>query len=155
MQPSSPSSIPQPPLQPANAGEPSGALFSGAQIGLATFLGTPLAGAILWRANLLRLGRAKAWQPVAAATAVLVLLVVAGFVVPRLPSGPINIGLAVGVAQWARLVFPEALVARAGRRRWWTAAGIAIAVLLPLVVALVGGMLVIELAVPGTFPALE
>lgn len=155
MQPSSPFSIPQAPVEPANVGEPTGALFSGAQIGLATFLGTPLAGGILWRANLVRIGHARPWLPVVVAAAALVLLIVAGFLLPRLPSGPVNIGVAVGLTQWARLVFPEALVQRAGRRRWWTAVGIAVAVLIPLVVTLVAGMFAIELAAPGTFPDVE
>ncbi len=155
MNPSSSSSIPQPSLEPANVGEPTGPLFSGAQIGLATFLGTPLAGAILWRANLLRLGRARPWQPVVAAAAILVLLIVSGFVLPRLPSGPINIGLAVGATQWARLVFPQVLVERAGRRRWWTTVGIALAVVIPLAVALFGGLAAIELVAPGIIPDVE
>src|ERR1017187_2836908 len=109
-------------------------LFNADSVGLATFLGTPIAGGILMAVNYRRLGKGSK----AAAVLVVALLVTAlalafGFLVPRGPSALVAVGLFLGARAAAKALQSTAVeqhVQQGGKLgSKWAAAGLGIALL--------------------------
>lgn len=105
-------------------------LYTANQVALATFLGTPVAGAILMAVNERRLGTpARALPTIAVSVVVVGAFVGLASVLPdSVPTAPLNIGLVVGTRYVAHLRQHEALDAyfAAGGKRGssWAAAGV-------------------------------
>lgn len=146
---------PTAPLQePLIAGAPSGEpLYKMSAVSLATFLGTPLAGAWIMVRNLRALGRVAEIRRVWGIGVVLVILVaVLGVVLPDgVPSSIFVVAQVVSMQAFARQTFEPAVRAHeaAGRPMHsnWRAAGVAALFLfgfVAVIVAVVGLLLVIE-----------
>jgi hypothetical protein len=94
----------EPPPPVLLSDEAGGKLYSVGQITLATFLGTPLAGALILARNHQALGKSgSAWREVAIGGAATVLLVVLGFILPEnFPAAGFSIGSCVGMYYYAK-----------------------------------------------------
>lgn len=136
----------------AEAQRPTYKLFSPTHVGVATFLGSPLAGAIIMAVNYARLGRAQA-----ARTAVVLgaigtgLLVAVGFALPdEVPSSGLGIaGLAVMslVARKMQSAAFEEHIRRGGKKAsGWNAAGVGALCVVAMLAVIFG---YIYLAIPG------
>jgi len=128
------------------------ALYTSKHVALATFLGTPLGGAVVMALNEHRLGRASA-----AITTLLAGLVATGFLFtigfllpdsfPRLPIsiGPLLVMAAVAKSRQGALV-AQHFAANGKHGSGWAAAGIGVLSLIAVLVPLVGVLTAVELA---------
>jgi hypothetical protein len=127
------------------------ALYTSKQVALATFLGSPLGGAVLMALNESRIGRAGA-----AIKALLAGLVATGFLLtlglilpPNIPTFPIAIGsvfVMASIAKARQAGFVAQHLAAGGKpASGWAAAGIGILSLLVALVPLVAILFVAEL----------
>ncbi len=128
------------------------ALYTSRHVALATFLGTPLGGAVLLALNEHRIGRTKA-----AATTLMAGVVATGFLLTlgmilpeNIPTFPISLGslfIMSAIAKARQRTFVEQHVAAGGKRgSAWAAAGIGILALLAAMVPLAGFFLLGEVA---------
>lgn len=83
-------------------------LFSDRQIGVSAFLGTPLAGAIMFAYNAYKLGRSSMALAIIAGTlALTVMLVLVGQILPSPVSQLLLLGVALGMKQMTATTFAE------------------------------------------------
>lgn len=128
------------------------ALHSADSIGLATFLGSPLAGAALMAINERRVGRASAaWKTLAVGVAITGGLLALSMALPSAPSGAfggITMGLAYGARSTAKEWFRKATEeGRIGEVRYvsrWVAAGVALASIVVVLAVGVGAAVLTE-----------
>ena len=129
------------------------ALYTSRHVALATFLGTPLGGAVLMALNEHRLGRGRA-----AVTTVLAGLVATGFlftigyVVPdNFPTFPLSIGALLAMSAVARsrqgALVAQHVAAGGKPASGWVAAGIGIVALVAVMVPLIGILALADVAV--------
>lgn len=128
------------------------ALYTSKHVALATFLGTPLGGAVLMALNEHRIGRASAAiKTLLAGVVATGFLLTLGLVVPdNIPTFPISIGSlfvmsAIAKSRQGALV-TQHFSAGGKRGSGWAAAGIGILSLFVVMVPLVGILVVAELA---------
>lgn len=128
------------------------ALYTSKHVALATFLGTPLGGAVLMALNEHRAGRAvAAVKTLLAGLVGTGFLITIGLVVPdSVPKFPISIGSIVVMSAIARSrqgTFVAQHHAAGGKQgSGWAAAGIGVVSLLVVMVPLVGILMLAELA---------
>jgi hypothetical protein len=130
-----PETLPEIPVSPA--APPAYTLFDSRAVALATFLGTPVAGACLMAVNDRRLGRAgRAAVFLVAGIAVTAVAILIGWNSPGGVTGGISLILLIGMQRFAARVQGEAVkvhMARGGRLGSnWAAAGVGLAWLIPL-----------------------
>ena len=106
-------------------------LFSDRQIGVSAFLGTPLAGALMFAYNSYKLGRSSVAMAIVVGTIGLtVVLALVGQLLPSPISQLLLLGVALGMKQLTATTFAEELkLRRETGRGWqsnWTALGIAV-----------------------------
>src|ERR1039458_3663979 len=119
-------------------------LFNADSVGLATFLGTPIAGGILMAVNYRRLGKGgKAAAVLLIALLVTALALVFGYLVPQGVSALVAVGLFLGARTAAKALQGAAVEqhVRKGEKLGskWAAAGLGIA----LLAIVVGGYLLV------------
>ena len=132
----------QPPkasVESAGAGEAK--LYTAGQVGLATFLGTPLAGCLLLAANYGVLGRGSARRQaiVWGVLSAVALLVLSMHLPEKFPNSVIPIGYTAGIYQFAKVSEGEAHKARfaaGGRQSNWKVVGIGLGCLVGFVAVL-------------------
>lgn len=118
-------------------------LYTVKQIGIATFLGSPLAGFILMSANASRLGNQGSartmlfWGFISTAF----VLALGGFLPEHIPRAPIALGTAVGLSQIAKhlqgkVIEEKFLLGDATRASNWEPVGIGIACFIVVIVSL-------------------
>ena len=129
--------------------EPKGiTLFSKAQVSLATFLGAPIAGALLMRMNYKALGHAKAAQQslIVGTVGTAFLLVLAFFLPDNFPNLVLPIASIFAVRQWykqAQEATFKTHVANGGQKgSWGTAIGLSF-LFLVLILAIVFGAVMV------------
>ena len=126
---------------------PAYTLFNADSVGLATFLGTPIAGGILMAVNYRRLGKGgKAAAVLLIALLVTALALVFGYLVPQGVSALVAVGLFLGARTAAKALQGAAVeqhVRQGGKLgSKWAAAGLGIA----LLAIVVGGYLLVHFA---------
>jgi hypothetical protein len=124
-------------------------LFSQAQVSLATFLGSPMAGALLIRRNHQALGHGKAAQQSLIVGLVgTTIVLVAGFFLPdNVPNLVLPIASLLAVQQWYKQgqehLF-KAHVANGGQKgSWATAIGIGVLLLIVIMAIIIGVVLIL------------
>jgi hypothetical protein len=128
------------------------ALYTANNVALATFLGTPLAGAVLMAINERRIGRSDvAVKTLLAGLGGAALLVGLGVVLPdNIPSFPIGIGSLFVMAQIAKsrqgAIVQRHLLAGGKPASGWAAAGIGLLCMIAVFVPLVAILIVANLA---------
>lgn len=128
------------------------ALYTSKHVALATFLGTPVAGAVLMALNENRVGRAgAAIKTLLAGLVATGFLLTLGLVLPdNVPTFPISIGslfVMSAIAKSRQAGFVAQHFAAGGKQgSGWAAAGIGLLSLLVVLVPLAGVLIVAELA---------
>lgn len=113
-------------------------LFSDRQIGVSAFLGTPLAGALMFAYNASKLGRTGlAYGAIAGCIAVTAALVMVGQLVPGPISQLLLIGVALGLKQLTVKTFANEMRARRESKQGWQSNWTALAVAIGAVILVV------------------
>lgn len=129
-------------------GEP---LYRLAAVGIATFFGTPIAGAWVMAQNLKALGRLeevrKAWMMGLGFT--IGIFVIGYFLPDNISGAPMSIATVVGMYQFAKQTFGAALERHAaGSGQWrsnWRAFGVSLLILAAVMAVVFGGAFVLAL----------
>jgi hypothetical protein len=122
-----------------------GPLYRMSAVGIATFFGTPLAGAYIISRNLRALGldekvQGTWWM----AIGVLVLVMVVGYWLPDSAGMGLTVAQVIGMHQYAKSLFGEAVAGHAGVfRSNWRAFGIALLFLLAFLVVVFAVVMVV------------
>jgi len=129
------------------------ALYTTGQVVLATFLGTPLAGALVMALNDRRVGRPAGGTVLLGALATALLTGLAFLIPDGIPQLALNVAALLGMHRVCNSVQGErvqAHLAQGGERgSSWAAVGIGLACAAALVVVVAGGYVAIELLRPS------
>ncbi len=134
-----PAAIPRPDTELPPPPAPLSPLYTPSHIVVGALLGTPMAAGVMWRANMVALGKQRAWLAVLIGGLATGLLCVVGALVTR-PIGFIPVILAISLRQPARFAFPAELVASAGKRSWRRALGVTVLTTVAVLFALFAGL---------------
>lgn len=149
MNPYAPPKSDDAPPGPAEATEiPAYKLYTPAQVTLATFLGTPIAGMYLLSTNRRRMGHAgQATTTLLGGVGVTVLLIVLAIVLPESVGRAVPLVTTIAVSQYARIDQPllDAHLARRGQKESsWKAAGFGLAGMVALLAILFAVILIVD-----------
>ena len=122
-----------------------GPLYRMSAVGIATFFGTPLAGAYIISRNLRALGHDEKVQGTWwMAIGVLVLVMVVGYWLPDSAGMGLTVAQVIGMHQYAKSLFGEAVAGHVGVfRSNWRAFGIALLFLLAFLVVVFAVVMVV------------